>query len=398
MKKVLFSAAAVLALASCSNDSLVGDSPVSNEAPIEFTAGQRNITRGENSNKLEDNGYRNFGVWAYKYTSGDKLTSALVMANYEVGCAGYGDYSTSISKGTWYYEGLGTGNTQVLRYWDLSYNNTKFFAYAPYNTAVSFDESTKKMTVPVTVNVASNTNDFVYANTTMTNSSHATVPLAFKHIGAKVNLKFYEDVAGYKVQLIDVTTDGTGIQLTPATLKEGAYTNANLYTAYEAVIDFSKSPVTVDATDLEDDKKYTVSQDNLVFGLPTTTELPTTSSSAVASPTTYYGVAQPSSSETGFTLHVSYKLIADDNSEEITVRDARVYIPAKDDQDNRIAVWESNKAYTYTFKITKDTTGSTGGDTTPTITEPTVPTNKGLYPIVFENITIEDYTAVGSEY
>ena len=60
MKKVLFSAAAALALASCSNDSLVSDSPANNEAPIAFNVGQKNITR---SDQLEDNGYNDFGVW-----------------------------------------------------------------------------------------------------------------------------------------------------------------------------------------------------------------------------------------------------------------------------------------------------------------------------------------------
>ena len=388
------SALAVLALASCSSDSLVGESPVSNEAPIEFTVGQKNITRG--SNKLEDNGYSNFGVWAYKYTADEKPTSALVMKNYEVGCAGYGSYSKDITKGTWYYEGLGTN--QVLRYWDLSYNNTKFFAYAPYNDEVTFEESTKKMTVPASANVASNTNDFVYANTTRTNADHEKVPLAFKHIGAKVNLKFYEDVAGYKVQLIDVTTDGTGIQLTPATKSGDTYTKSDYYTAYDAVIDFSKSPVAVDAVDLTaaTTKK---TQDNLVFAAPTgdvPAAVSTGNQTYLASETTYYAVAQPSTSETGFTLHVSFKLIAEDNSEKIIVRDARVYIPAKDGE-TRIALWESNKAYTYTFKITKDTNGSTSA-TEPDITKPTVPTDKGLYPIVFDNITIEDYTAVGREF
>ena len=86
MKKILTCAVSALALASCSSDSLVSDSPANTQAPIAFNAGQKNITRaGEVSNKLEDNGHYNFGVWAYKTrTSGDP-TSQLVMDNYLVG-------------------------------------------------------------------------------------------------------------------------------------------------------------------------------------------------------------------------------------------------------------------------------------------------------------------------
>ena len=393
MKKILTYAVSALALASCSSDSLVSDSPANTQAPIAFNAGQKNITRA--SNQLEDNGYNDFGVWAYKYKTSD-ADPALVMGNYQVGCVGHGGFSKAgLSNGQWFYDGLGTSNNQILRYWDLSYNNTKFFAYAPYNTTVTFDETTKQITVPATVNVASSTNDFVYAGNTMTNATHADVPLQFKHIGAKVLLKFYEDIPGYTVQLIDVKDANSGIQLTPATKSGDTYTKSDYYTAYDAVIDFSDmSAIKVDAKDLAATSTVKT-QDNLQFDLPTGT-LPTTSGDAVASGTTYYAVAQPSTSETGFTLHVSYKLTAEDNGEEIIVRDARVYIPAKDASNNNIAVWQANTQYTYTFKITTDANGSTS-ETTPNITTPTVPTEKGLYPIVFDDITIVDYETVSNE-
>ena len=402
MKKVLFSAAAVLALASCSNDSLVSDSPANNEAPIAFNVGQKNITR---SDQLEDNGYNDFGVWAYKYNS-DGSDSALVMGNYQVGCAGHGGFSKDgVNTGKWFYEGLGNSNNQVLHYWDLSYANTKFFAYAPYNTAVEFDETSKKITIPASVNKAGTSHDYIYAGNVMSNATHADVPLKFKHLGAKVILKFYEDIPGYTVKLInvkDATDEGKGIQLTPATYDATAttdkYKKAYYYTAYDAVIDFSDmSAITVDAKDLTattTDKTL----DNLIFDLPTATgNLPTTSSSAVAAGNIYYAVAQPSNSNTGFTLHVSYELEAEDNHEKITVRDARVFIPAKDSQDKNIAVWEASTQYTYTFKITTDTNGSTSS-TDPTITDPNVPTDKGLYPIVFEDVTIVDYSENNSAY
>ncbi len=53
--------------------------------------------------------------------------------------------------------------------------------------------------------------------------------------------------------------------------------------------------------------------------------------------------------------------------------------------------WKANTKYTYTFKITKNTTGTTnpGGEIDPT--DPTPSTKKSLYPIVFDNATIEEF-------
>ena len=427
MKKVIFSAVAVLALVSCSNDSLVSDSPA-NEAPIAFNVGQKNITRTVTTSKLEDKGYLNFGVWANKYKASDSKTGDPVMIHYLVGFnnASKGYAKSEATTGTWFYEGLGkeysySGATpyvtssvsvndhQYLRYWDLSYNNTKFFAYAPYNEDVAFAESndgSKKITVPVTVNVASNTNDFIYAGKDMANSTHENVPLQFKHLGAKVMLRFYEDISGYKVKLIDVVeNDGSGkpagIQATPTADKKN---KSDYYTAYEAVIDFSSNITepSVNPSDLNDDTKTEKTQANLKFTIPgsgdgvveypkgsKTYVLPEVSSTQTyaTSPTVYYAVAQPSSSSTGFTFHVSFELIAEDNGEIIKVNDARVYVPAE------VAKWQPSTQYIYTFKITKDTNGSTSGETTD-ITTPTIPTTPGLYPIIFENVTIEEYTEV----
>lgn len=399
MKKILTYAVSALALASCSSDSLVSDSPANTQAPIAFNAGQKNITRA--SDQLEENGYTSFGVWAYKYKTGD-TDPALVMGNYQVGCAGHGFTKDGVSTGKWFYEGLGSSNKQVLHYWDLSYDNTKFFAYAPYNSTdgVACDPSSKTITIPASLNIASDQNDIIYAGNAMSNASHADVPLVFKHLGAKIILKFYEDISGYNVKLINVKDDsneGKGIQLTPATKSGDTYTKSDYYTAYDAVIDFSNmSNITVDAKDLTATTTQKT-QDNLIFDLPTVTgNLPTTATDAVSSGTTYYAVAQPSSSNTGFTLHVSYELTAADNSEKIIIRDARVYIPARDSQDKNIAVWEANTQYTYTFRITTNTNGSTTEN--PSITDPSIPDKTGLYPIVFDDVTIVDYDTNDTEY
>lgn len=394
MRKILTYAVSALALASCSSDSLVSDSPVNNEAPIAFNVGQKNITR----TALEEAGFSNFGVWAYKIKSG---SFDVVMNNYQVGCAGYGDFeSSTLTKGEWFYDGIGS---QILRYWDHSTEKTNFYAYAPYNKDVTFDTDNKQIKVPASVNKAGfkKVNDIVYAgNSVVKDNYNNPVELAFKRLGAIVNLKFYTDIKGYTVELIDAdpSVSGSAIQATPATYDEttSKYATGNYYDSYEALIDYS-----TDASNPTVKTNGTPVGTNLKFELLTDNTVPAAvedGTQTYLEPATYYAVAQPTDSETGFTFHVSYKLTATDNSEVITVRDARVFIPAKGvnkktSETTYIAAWQPNTQYTYTFKITTNTNGKTAEETI-NLKDPSVPSDAGLYPIVFDNITIEDITNV----
>lgn len=451
MKKLAFLAVAAVALASCSSDDLVDRSAAENEAPIAFSVEKKNMTRA--AQNLEDLGHYNFGVWAYKYGTG--LSTQLVMDKYLVGYSdgagkGYSNANVTTWASTigtekdhtspWFYEYLGTAEylnedvtkgytkdktaymsanaNQYLRYWDLKYTNTNFYAYAPYRaTGVSFDEGTKKITVANTAQVAGyddpSLQEFMYAGAQSTNADLKDVKLNFKHLGAQVNLRFYEDVRGYRVEIINVTDANSGIQATPATTNGTTYTKADYYTTCGATIDFttvSNPTASVDHT------SATKTQDNLKFLIPAGTENGLTSFTSklstnynvipeavttgtqtyAVSPTVYYPVAQPENSEVGFTFHVSYKLIAEDNGEEITVHNARVYVPAKNGSEF-IAAWQPNTKYTYTFKITKDSKGTTNpDDTTIDITNPDVPATPTVYPIVFDGATVVDYDAKDS--
>lgn len=474
MKKQVLFALATMALASCSSDGLVNNSSSGGgEAPIAFSVEKKNITRA--TKDLEKTGHYNFGVWAYKYGTG--LTTQQVMNNYLVG------YSDGVSKGydnskvkestwastageltdhksPWFYENLGTDEykydgtagfykasldaytsanaNQYLRYWDLAYTNTNFYAYAPYRKAgVTFDETSQKITVAHSAQTAGyddpSLQEFMYAGAQATNSALEDVKLSFKHLGAQVNLRFYESVRGYRVEIIDVigndaNGDPTGIQATPATKSGDTYTKADYYTTCGATIEYT-TPSTTNPTASVTNPIATVDHtgatkvdDNLKFTIPGTSNGLTNITAPVTgktynvipeavvtgtqkdfatSPTVYYPVAQPTDSEVGFTFHVSYKLIAEDNGEEITVKDARVYVPAyvmNGTNKEYIAAWQPNTKYTYTFKITESSTGSTSPDD-PTITDPTVPTTPQVYPIVFDGATIEDYTTdVTKEY
>ena len=461
MKKSMILAAAAIVLASCSSDELI-DSPKTTEGgetPIAFSVEKKNITRATN---LEELGHYNFGVWAYKKTPGTQN----VMTNYLVGYSdgaskGYdkagattwkGDAGTDVDHlSPWFYENLGTAEytydgtdgfykksqsdymsanaNQYLRYWDLAYAATEFYAYAPYRSSgVTFDELARTITVANTAQVAgyddASLQEFLYAGVEASNADLKDVKLNFKHLGAQVSLRFYEGIRGYKVEIIDVTPSDNGIQATPAKKDDSAtpvYTKDNYYTDCGAIIDFAdniNSPkATVDFTGA------TTTDANLVFQIPGTGDgisvytvpgttnsynvipediLNPTSQSYAVSPTIYFPVAQPKDSETGFTFHVSYKLIAEDNGEEITVNDARVYVPANvvaGSDTTFIAAWQPNTKYTYTFKITENSTGTTDpGSTVIDVDDPVVPAAPTVYPIVFDGATITDYTPNEKEY
>lgn len=444
--KVIF-VAAVVVLAACSSDGLINNPNEAGEAPIAFSVGKKNLTRA--ANNLEAVGHYNFGVWAYK-----KSTQATqnVMSNYLVGYSdgnglGYDHAGASTwnsaagtledHKSPWFYENLGkseylnedaskgyvktdvaymsANENQYLRYWDLAYSTTEFYAYAPYRaTGVSFDAHSGKLTVEHAAQTAGYDNaslqEFIYAGAEALNSNLKDVILNFKHLGAQVNLRFYENVPGYRIEIIDVTTSGSGIQATPATKEGDTYTTSNYYTDCGATIDYNANSAISNPKATVNHDGATTTQDNLKFkipasgnGLSTFTDPVTgteysvipedindqTNQTYAESPTVYYPVAQPTDSKTGFTFHVSYKLIAQDNCEEIIVNDARVYVPAKDG-DLFIAAWQPNTKYTYTFLITRNSTGSTD-PTYPDIDSPTVPATSNLYPIVFDGATVEDY-------
>lgn len=444
MKKVIIFAAVAMTMVGCSSDELVNSSTENNEAPIAFSVEKKNISRGTALEELER---YNFGVWAYKVKGSE---SQQVMNNYLVGYSdgagkGYalnGATTWNANAGTlqdhqspWFYEKLGkaeykndvaangylatqsdimsANDYQYLRYWDLAYTNTNFYAYAPYKaTGVSYTNG--NIIVENGAQTASYGNnsktEFLYAGAKATNAEKLDVKLEFHHLGAKVNLRFYEDIPGYKVQIIDVTTDGTGIQATPAKYDESQkkYVLDKYYTTCGATINYNDNieKPTATVSHVDDAANYT--QENLKFDVPNSglTAYPAkvtgisynvipenpASNGYATSPTTYFPVAQPTDSKVGFTFHVSYKIIAEDNGEEITVHDARVYVPAKSGSEF-IAAWQPNTAYTYTFKITRESTGTTkpnDDDIDPT--SPTVPTTKALYPIVFDGATVEDYT------
>lgn len=428
---------AVLACTACSDDRELGNSsPETTANAIGFQVIKKNVlTRSGSTTSgtastigLEDAGHYNFGVFAYKDTQAD---NDIIMENYLVGYHGTNvGYDYTSDNAGWYYQGLGyseytysgssyydgTNDTyymsnidkQYLRYWDKSAPNTSFYAYAPYingSLTVTFDNSNKTMTFPAgTIQDGYDDRskyEYMYATTTVAAAAYGNdVQLQFNRLTAKVKIKFYEDIAGYQVKILNLQ-DGTysGVCAAPANRIDNAgsysYTYGTIYKNSGLIITFS-SPI---AFQWKDQVAMVDNTDYLSFAAPTgiISEKNTADSPATPSPTDYFAIPKamttPSTSDgTGLTFHVTYQLISNTN-ETITVHNATVFVPAEYCQ------WQANYSYTYVFKITKDSTGSTEtpgtGDINPA--DPTPSSTGALFPIVFNNCTVEDWTETSHE-
>ena len=461
MKKFLLMAAVATTLVNCSSDFDLsegqGGGGVSDVIGFQVQ-GRNSIKRGT----LQEAKHYNFGVFAYK--SSDQTNN--IMDNYLVGYLDPKGYSTSGSttddpnsnvdgKSNWMYEGMGwaqfhgtyagenvekgskyasNNEYQYLRYWDNSAESTCFYAYVPYlnkgavGATVSYVDGTAKGTSDNTdTYVMTFPNgtiqhgyddvqayEYMYASTKVDDVNYGhDVSLDFKRLNAKVNIKFWEDIPGYSVHMIDLgTVSGTDYTISAVpSIKDGAtgtygYTNGKIYTSNGVKIQFANGA----KTDIKQYKGAT-SQSPLAFATPTDAQISDNRPGATPSKTTYYAIPKGSSAqvlkddaanigaleacdpalaETGLTFHVSYELIST-TGEKITVKDATVHV-GKD-----YCKWEENKAYTYIFKITTNSNGSTG-DVTPDPTNPAVPTETALYPIVFDNCTVEDWVEEDYEW
>lgn len=467
MKKSLFFAVAATILSGCASDELV-DVSVPNtgtsHSDIRFTISQKNTTRGYSD--LNKTGHYNFGVFAYKST--DKVNS--VMPNYLVGYYdpenGYGTQTGStfgdqdgVADGFsyWMYEGMGnkeyngtyaggaltadyTSNNenQYLKYWDNAADYTCFYAYAPYingtGTATYVDGTAQAATGADTyvLTIPNGTlkdgyddpslAEYMYASAKVAKADYGhDVALQFHRLNAKVNIKFWEDVPGWKVRILDLGNGHEGVKAAASIKEDGkgnyGYKGGKYYTANGVKIKFNDGAyqsmkqfegTLAEPTVIDGNNATTIN-----FKSPSDAKIGENRYEAALSPTTYYAIPKGDGAnvladgntdyttdqacdadlaKTGFTFHVSYELTAQDTGEKIVVKNATVHVPYE------YCNWKSNTHYTYIFKITRDSNGST--DENPTIdpTDPEVPTVQSLYPIVFDNCTVEEWLENESEW
>ena len=279
MNKYFIFAAAFVALASCSNDSFVGDnSPTmggesGNGGAIAFGLKMENPTRaGEyiGATAAEKLG----GMFVVEGTKGSEATdapsSSVVFDNYLVGYTANTAGVTESNTHNWEYVGLqsgitnrmtaatwtalhpaGSAQTQTVKYWDYSAAQYDFIAWSTGTLAAVTTDPVANTSVKVTrINtgntLASNGFTMTVANATDLSKCYYTdinkvvkgtngenygkpVTLTFKNMSSKIRIALYETVPGYSVKDVNFYTSDAN-PTAPTDLGTGTSTTAALFT------------------------------------------------------------------------------------------------------------------------------------------------------------------------
>ena len=418
MKKYFIFAASALALASCSSDDFLGENPgnVQNATnAINFSGDAGKITRATSNEgsteKMLDGQFKVYGV---KKTSETKLVS--VFPDYSVWDVA--EKNTTSNTDGWEYVGkehdtnLGTGNIelkkdQTIKYWDYSASEYRFVAGSPidaFTFKVPSDGFSKKIESATVSGLAGH----IYANAAgeplktypvyiadpvKVAKANYQKPVTFTFVRkqAMVRVGVYETIPGYFISNIKFyyyDTDGT-------TFKASDVNNIILTSATEGYF--------LGGTDISGTVTYdwTSETPSYTFGYQDTNlkksknwyagKLDILATESTAQVDELYGSDKDMNTDNGYftvlptqvavaspiLIKCDYTLNAEDGSgETIEVTGATAAIPAA------FSKWETNTRYTYLFKISQNTNGTTGN--------PENPDDKaGLYPITFAAVVTQ---------
>lgn len=272
---------------------------------------------------------------------------------------------------------------QSLKYWDYAATQYDFVAFSlagnENDINVKKVENQENPTFTLTGKVSALKSCYIADPVSVASSSQDfgnDVKFTFRSTGTKVSVGIYETIQGYNIKEIKFYKADNTESTQPV-----LYASSECISSLEGTgtgtmtLTFGQSSVTTDITEDNPTTGTSTKTANLEFSgfsFETNNHLGTDRNSATKSGAIY---VSPTNIEDGLTLKVDYTLIStDDSGETINVKGATVKVPK--DYTN----WEKNHHYTYIFKITDSTNGSTGGTGTPS----------GLNPIVFDAIVSED--------
>ena len=410
MNKYFLYAASALALASCSSDDFLGENSGNGQnalSAINFGGDAGKITRATSNTgdyvKMLDGQFKIYGV---KKTTDGNLKSVFV--NYSVWDA-VANNTTSNTKG-WEYVGakgatnLGTGNIsldkdQTIKFWDYSASEYRFVAGSPIS-AFTYDVPVTNESKEIKSATITGLAGHINANESGTPLTtypvyiadpkivqkadyNNTVEFSFKRQQAMVRVGLYETIPGYSITEINFyeaggskAKDGNNVILTSGT--ENYFVGGS---NVKGTITYNWTGATPSYTyTYTDDTNLTQSQNWCAGKFEPHNALATESTAAVAE---LYGKDNDMSTNGYFTviptpsatiaapilIKCDYTLTSvDDSGETIKVTGATAAIPAA------FSKWEANTRYTYLFKISQNTNGTTGDSDDPA----------GLYPITFD--------------
>lgn len=437
MNKYLIIAASALALAGCSSDDFLGDGSGNgqNSAAIQFGGGTTKTHRATSTGVYKIENLKANGFWVYgtKHSNDEDNTATNdqpVYTNYYLNYKDGTANNTQSNTAGWEY--VGVDNTkyrdnvtpkvdaaQTIKYWDYSAKAYTFYAA----TAKPADIETGKVTINKIIADAAVTGSVYTKGYEVKLKDGATwdelyfadrkvisktidaehgkndvyggeVNFTFRNALTKVRVAMYETIPGYSVTIdgFYYTKDGETAQTTEATDKFKAdASNTPLETSATGVtykvVYYNKTEAN---GQLENQPKMLPNETGegaekkvLELGDGVNLKQGTILSEIITTPTYdtdggKYTLFMPQAdNDKTLSLKVNYTLTSLDGSgEQIKVKGATAVIPAK------YLCWRPNYAYTYLFKISDNTNGSTGGKDDPA----------GLYPITFDASVVETET------
>lgn len=421
MNKFFIAAASALALASCSSDDFLGEIQGNEQngatSAINFGGDTGKITRatetGATAAGLLEN---NFVVVGFKGSKTDAANNeTYAFDHYNVNFKDGSAFSTESNRAGWEYVNQDMkvkgadkslaqsgASQQTIKYWDHSCASYDFIAFSmgkkdaasKYATPTHVDKAnlaTAAYTLTGNVNTLSECYISDMKTVTEPNYNKTSVSMSFRHLASKVRMALFEIVPGYVISDVKFYTDPTSTTTdnTEGTLI-GKFNNSGTLTVFFPTTgtdhatekDYNKAHVSFTAsttageTGVLNHKGFgAVNYNNQAEG--TIPAGKTYLSQNAADPSYcgagYQNVLPSEGKPSAITLRIDYKLTSVDGSKEtINVKGATATVPAQ------YTEWKSGYAYTYIFKISQDTNGSTGG------------TSTGLTAISFDAVVVDD--------
>lgn len=292
---------------------------------------------------------------------------------------------------------------QTIKYWDHSCASYDFIAFSmgkkdaasKYATPTHVDKGHLKdaaYTLSGNVNTLSECYISDMKTVTEPNYNKTSVSMSFRHLASKVRMALFEIVPGYVISDVKFYTDteATSTTTNPEGTLIGKFNNSGTLTVYfpttgtkhatekdynKAHVKFTASTVAGEVGVLTSKKFGAVNYNNQAEGTISagTTYLSQNAATPSYCGTGYQNVLPSEGAASAITLRIDYKLTSVDGSNEtINVKGATATVPAQ------YTEWKSGYAYTYIFKISQDTNGSTGG------------TSTGLTAISFDAVVVDD--------
>lgn len=419
MNKFFIAAASALALASCSSDDFLGEIQGNEQnaatSAINLGGDTGKITRATESGvtaaRLLDN---NFVVVGFKGNKTDVANNEVyAFDHYNVNFKDGSAFSTESNRAGWEYVNQDmkvngadkslaqSGATQqTIKYWDHSCASYDFIAFSmgkgaesKYATPTHVDKdnlATAAYTLSGNVNTLSECYISDMKTVTEPNYNKTSVSMSFRHLASKVRMALFEIVPGYVISDVEFYTDATGTTTDTNGTLIGKFNNSGTLTVYFPTTgtdhatekDYNKAHVkftastTAGETGVLNHKGFgAVKYNNQNEGtiLAGSTYLSQNAADPSYCGDGYQNVLPSEGAASAITLRINYKLTSVDGTKEtINVKGATATVPAE------YTEWKSGYAYTYIFKISQDTNGSTGGSST------------GLTAISFDAVVVDD--------